>query len=79
MKNRYKILLITIPIALIASSAYLNASLNFVVGSNTSDGMPYDLKIIFHEEEYAVEYFVVDGSTDNIEITIPFDIIDVVF
>ena len=79
MKTIYKILFIAIPIVLIVSSGYLNASLNFVVDSNTSDGMPYNLEIIFHEEEYAVEYFVIDGSTDNIEIAIPFDIIDGVF
>ena len=34
MKNRYKILLVTIPIVVIVSSGYLNAFLNFVVNQN---------------------------------------------
>jgi len=80
MKSRYKILIIAIPIVLIASSAYINAFLNFIPGYNDAfDDTPYDLEIIFDEEEYAVNYFVVNGNTDNIEIEIPFDMIDGVF
>ena len=40
---------------------------------------PYDVEIIFNEDEYSVSYFVVNGSTDNIEIDIPTDMIDGVF
>ena len=79
MKTRYTILLIAIPIALIASSAYVNAFLNFVIDYDTLDDTPYDLEIMFDEEEYAVEYFVVNGNTDHVEIDIPADMIDGVF
>ena len=79
MKTRYKILLIAIPIALIASSAYINAFLNFMIDHNAFDDTPYDLEIMFDEEEYAVEYFVVNGNTDYVEIDIPIDMIDGVF
>ena len=80
MKTIYKILFIAIPIVLIVSSGYLNVFLNFVVDYNTSnDDTPYDLEIVFHEEEYAVEYFVINGSTDFVEIDIPTDLIDGVF
>lgn len=79
MKTRYKILLITIPIVLIFSSGYINAFLNFVIDYDNFDGPSYKLEIIFHEEEYAVEYLVVNGSTDHIEIDIPTDLIDGVF
>lgn len=43
------------------------------------DDSTYDLEIFFNEEEYAVEYFVVNGSTDYIEIEIPTNMIDGVF
>ncbi|AJM93088.1 hypothetical protein [Nitrosopumilus piranensis] len=79
MKTRYKILIITIPIALIVSSAYINAFFNSVIDYDTSDDIPYDLDMVFHEEEYAVEYFVVNGHTDYVEIAIPTDLIDGVF
>ena len=78
MKTKYKILIITIPIALIVSYAYINTFSYFVL-DYTSNGTPYDLEIIFHEEEYAVEYFVINGSTDFVEIDIPTDLIDGVF
>lgn len=79
VKTRYKILIIAIPIVLIVSSAYINAFLNFVIDYDTLDDTPYDLEIMFDEEEYAVEYFVVNGSTDYVEIDIPLDMIDGVF
>ena len=79
MKTRYKILLIAIPIALIVLSGYINAFLNFVIDYDTFDGTPYDLEIMFNENEYAVEYFVVNGNTDHVEIDIPTDMIDGVF
>lgn len=79
MKTAYKILIIVIPIALIALSAYINAFLNLVIDYDTFDDTPYDLEIIFDEKEYAVEYFVVNGSTDYLEIDIPIDMIDGVF
>ena len=78
MKTRYKILIIAISIALIASSAYIIAFPNFVIDYNTLD-TPYDLEIMFDEEEYAVEYFVVNGNTNYIEIDIPTDLFDGVF
>lgn len=78
MKTRYKIL-ITIPIALIFSSGYLNAFLNYVIDFDTPNKTTYDLEIFFDEEKYAVEYFVVNDYTDYIEIDIPTDMIDGVF
>ena len=70
MKTRYKILLIAIPIALIVSSGYINAFLNFVADYDALDDTSYDLEVIFDAEEYSVEYFVVNGSTDYVEIDI---------
>ncbi len=79
MKIRYKILLIVIPIALITSSAYINAFLNFGIDYDAFDDTPYDLEIMFDEKEYAVEYFIVNGNTDYVEIDIPTDMINGVF
>lgn len=78
MKTSYKISIIVIPIVLIATSAYVNAFLNLVTDF-PSDATPYDLEIIFDEEEYSVEYFVVNGNTDHVEVDIPTDLIDGVF
>ena len=39
----------------------------------------YDLEMMFHEEEYAVEYFVINGNAEYVEIDIPTDLIDGVF
>jgi len=72
MKTRYKIPLIAIPIVLI----FLFFVINY---DNTLDDTPYDIEIKFDAEEYSVNYFVVNGNTDNIEIEIPFDMIDGVF
>ncbi len=79
MKTRYKIIIIIIPIALIALSAYINTLLNFVVDYNMSDDTPYDLEIVFDEEECVVEYFVANGHTDYVKIDIPYGMIDGVF
>lgn len=69
MKTRYKIPIIVISIVL---------TLSFFVISydNTLDDTPYDVEILFDEEEYSVNYFVVNGHTNNIEIDIPLDMID---
>ncbi|BDQ30518.1 hypothetical protein NZNM25_08380 [Nitrosopumilus zosterae] len=44
-----------------------------------SDATSYDLQMMFDEKESAVEYFVVNGNTDHVEIDIPTDLIDGVF
>lgn len=72
MKTSYKIPIIVIPTILILSFFVTNYD-------NTLDDTPYDIEIQFDAEEYSVNYFVVDGNTDNIEIEIPFDMIDGVF
>lgn len=46
---------------------------------DTLDDITYDLEMMFHEEEYAVEYFVINGNADYIEIDIPTDLINGVF
>lgn len=79
MRTRCIILIITIPIVLIASSAYINTFFNSVIDYDALDDIPYDLEMMFHEEEYAVEYFVVNGYTDYVEIAIPTDLIDGVY
>ena len=78
MKTKHKIiLLIAIPIVL---SAFINAFLNFAVDYDTfDDDTTYGIEMIFHEEEYAVEYLIVNGNTDNVTINIPTDLIDGVF
>ncbi|KAF6246355.1 hypothetical protein C6990_09515 [Nitrosopumilus sp. b3] len=48
-----------------------------IIQSNSET--PYDLQIVFSEKESTVEYFVGNGTTDNIEIEIPTDLIDGVF
>lgn len=71
MKTRYKTTIIAIPLILI---------IFFVINYDDAlDDTPYDLEIIFHEEEHAVEYFVVTGNTNHVEIDIPTDLIDGVF
>lgn len=72
MKTRYKIPIIVISIVL---------TLSFFVISYDSilDDTPYDVEILFDDEEYSVNYFVVNGHTNNIEIDIPLDMIDGVF
>jgi len=72
MKSRYKIPIIAIPIVLIISFFVINYD-------NALNDTPYDLEIQFNAEEYSVTYFVVNGNADNIEIEIPFDMIDGVF
>ena len=72
MKTSYKIPIIVIPTVLILSFFVINYD-------NALDDTPYDVEIIFDAEEYAVNYFVVNGNTDNIEIDIPLDMIDGVF
>ncbi len=43
------------------------------------DDTQHDLEIMFDEDEYSVEYFVMNGNTDHVEIDIPTDMIDGVF
>jgi len=72
MKSSYKIPIIVIPTVLILSF--------FVISYDTGLGdTPYDIEVQFDAEEYSVNYFVVNGNTDNIEIDIPLDMIDGVF
>lgn len=74
MKTR---LLIIIPIIVMPSILIFSF---FVINYNNGlDDTPYDVEILFDAEEYSVNYFVVNGNTNNIEINIPFDMIDGVF
>jgi hypothetical protein len=72
MKTRYKI-------SVIAISIVLTLSFFMISYDNTLGDTPYDVEVLFDEEEYSVNYFVVNGHTNNIEIDIPFDMIDGVF
>lgn len=72
MKPRYKIPIIVISIILPLSFFVINYD-------NALDDTPYDVEILFDAEEYSVNYFVVNGNTDNIEMDIPLDMIDGVF
>lgn len=71
MKIRYKI-----PITVISITIFL---FFVIIYDNALDDIPYDVEILFDEEEYSVSYFVVNGNTDHVEIDIPFDMIDGVF
>ena len=76
MKTRNKVILI---IAGIVVVLFLS---NFVIGYKliglqlNADDTPYDLKVVFDDGEYSVTYLVVNGITNNIEIDIPYDMID---
>ena len=72
MKIKYKT-----PIIVILSILIL--SFFIIIYDDTLDDTPYDIEIIFDEDEYSVNYFVVNGNTNNIEIDIPLDMIDGVF
>ena len=72
MKTSYKIPIIVIQTILVLSF--------FVISYDTGLGdTPDDIEVQFDAEEYSVNYFVVNGNTDNIEIDIPLDMIDGVF
>ncbi len=46
---------------------------------NSLDDAPYDVEVIFDAKEYSVTYLIVNGNTNDVEIDIPFDMIDGVF
>ena len=76
MKTRYKI------ISIVAGIAAVLLVSNFVIDYKlaglplNADDTPYDLEVMFDEEEYSVTYLVVNGITDYTEIDIPYDMID---
>ena len=79
MNNRNKI------ISIVAGIVFVFFVSNFIVDYKlirlqlNADDTPYDIEIVFDEEEYAVEYFVTNGNTDHVEIDIPTYVIDGVF
>lgn len=65
-------------ISIIVLSVVLILSFLMIIFDNAFDDTPYDIEIIFDENEYSVNY-VVNGNTDNLEIEIPLIMIDGVF
>lgn len=47
--------------------------------SSFLNSTPYDLSFQFNEEEYSVEFSVVNGYTESLEIIIPENTIDIVY